>query len=97
MNEAAKTSTTPHEAIEAATEAVTGWLEKVSGKPLNDDADKGGLKVDREALRQRQADKAKQESVRSNSSIRSQSRAEPEEEYNPSKVVEEMKRARGQL
>jgi len=97
LNEAAKTSTTPHEAIEAATEAVTGWLEKVSGKPLNDDADKGGLKVDREALRQRQADKAKQESVRSNSSIRSQSRAEPEEEYNPSKVVEEMKRARGQL
>jgi len=61
LNEVAKTSTTPHEAIEKATESVTGWLTKVSGR-----------------------------------SGRSQFRAAPAEEYDPSAVVAEMKRARGQ-
>lgn len=96
LNEAAQSSTTPQQAIDRATETVTGWLSKVSGKS-DDDGEQRGLRVDAGALKQRQADKAKSDSVRSTTSIRSQSRAEPEEEYNPSKVVEEMKRARGQL
>lgn len=96
LNEAAKTSATPKEAIKKATETFDSWRGKVSGRSGDTDGDKAGLRVDQEALDKRKADKAARDAVASNSSIRSPSRTVQDEQYDPSKVVQEMKAARGQ-
>lgn len=94
LNAAGAAASTPQEAIEKALEAMPSWLSKVSDKP-GDKPDKG-LTVDTDALEKRKAEKAAADAVRSNSSIRSQSRTEPEQKYDPSAVVAEMREARGQ-
>lgn len=96
LNEAAATSTTPNEAIEKATEKVTGWLTKVSGGSGAAPGDKPALKVNKDELKNRSEEKAAKDTVRSNSSIRSQAAGEVDEKYDPSAVVREMKEARGQ-
>lgn len=96
LNEEAKTSTTPKEAIEKATEKVTGWMTTVLGKAPAAAGDKGDLKVNKDELKNRKEEKTATDTVRSNSSIRSQAAEGADEVYDPSKVVKEMKEARGQ-
>lgn len=98
LNAAGSAASTPKEAIEKALEAMPSWVSKVSEKTPVDDKDgkKTDLKVNDEALRKRNEEKAGREAVRSNSSIRSQAQGGAEETYDPAKVVAEMRAARGQ-
>lgn len=94
LDEAAKTSSTPQEAIKKATDHVTAWLDKkVSEKS-------GGKKVivEDEALQKRQQQKqeANKHVASSSTSQRAPRGQQQDEPQKPSSVIAEMKAKRGQ-
>jgi hypothetical protein len=93
LNSAAETSSTPKEAITKATEVVTTWLGKVSGRPSGDKVTTGeGDLQSRQAVK----DSARDKAVQTSTSLRSGARTTPNKPQTPTDAVAEMKRARGQ-
>jgi hypothetical protein len=92
LNEVAKESRTPAEAVKKATERTQDWLKRVAGKPEKAATDDSAL-----ANRQARKDAAGRLHVAPSTSTRAPSAARQDQgPAKPTDVIAEMKKARGQ-